>query len=154
MSDTRNPTDPLFDFLWLSRPLMQQVESAVERGLRGTGLTVRMRAVLEILARDGPLTVPDLARHLEIQRQYVQVMVNETHVAGLTEKRANPRHKSSGLIALTARGSDMIDHVRRAEARLVADLSRRLEPRDIDAALSVARQCHSLLRHRNEKGML
>lgn len=144
-------TESLFEFLWLSRPLMQQVEQAVERGLDGTGLTVRMRAVLEILAQDGSLSVPDLARRLEIKRQYVQVMINETHAAGLTEKRQNPRHKSSSLIVLTSAGADLISEVRERERTLVAEIGARLAQKDVETALSVAQHCHSALRQRNAK---
>ena len=67
-----NKTDQLYQLVWVSRPLMQAAEAAVEQGLEGTGLTVRMRAVLEMLHRQGDLTVPDIAQKLEIQRQYVQ----------------------------------------------------------------------------------
>ncbi|MEC8197624.1 MAG: helix-turn-helix domain-containing protein, partial [Pseudomonadota bacterium] len=80
-------TDPLYHLTWLSRPLMQQVETAVEHGLQGTGLTVRTRAVMEVLLQ-GPLTVPALAEALHIQRQYVQVMVNEALAAGFVSKQA------------------------------------------------------------------
>ena len=77
----------LYELIWNTRPLLQRLERAVQRGLEGTGLTVRMRAVMEILGRDGAQTVPTLARALEIQRQYVQIMVDETSAAGMTERR-------------------------------------------------------------------
>ena len=73
----------LYELIWNTRPLLQRIERAVQRGLEGTDLTVRMRAVMEILGRDGAQTVPALARALEIQRQYVQIMVDETTAASL-----------------------------------------------------------------------
>ncbi|MCW1933822.1 MarR family transcriptional regulator [Pararhodobacter zhoushanensis] len=85
----------LYDLVWTSRPLMQAAEACVENGLAGTDLTVRMRAVLEILLAQGALPVPDIAAKLEIQRQYVQVMVNETLASGFTAQHPNPRHKRS-----------------------------------------------------------
>ena len=42
----------LYKLIWMSRPLMQSAEAAVERGLEGIGLTVRTRAVLEVLLAD------------------------------------------------------------------------------------------------------
>ncbi len=141
----------LYDFLWLSRPLMQQIETAVEARLRGTGLTVRMRAVLEILDRDGALSVPELARRLEIQRQYVQVMVNETHAAGYTEKQDNPRHKSSPLIGITAAGNTLMSQVQSRETALVDALASRFSDADIAASLALARECHAMLRAENRK---
>lgn len=136
----------LKNFLWLSRPLMQRVEAKIDADLAGTGLTVRMRAVLEILADHGPLPVPDIAHALEIQRQYVQVMVNDTLAAGLTEKRTNPRHARSPLIALTKTGQTLIDEVLAKEAKTVAALADGLREEDIATALRVARHCHQKLR--------
>lgn len=120
------------------RPLLQQIEGAVEAGLRGTGLTVRMRAFLEVLATEGSLTVPALARRLEINRQYVQLMVNETVAAGFTERRANPGHRRSSLIALTEPGAALINRVRAAEMALVGSLAETLSDADVDAARRVS----------------
>ncbi|WP_424944795.1 MarR family winged helix-turn-helix transcriptional regulator [Aliiroseovarius crassostreae] len=139
-------TQDLKTLLWLSRPLMQRIEAKIETDLTGTGLTVRMRAVLEILAERGPLPVPDIAHALEVQRQYVQVMVNDTLSAGLTEKRPNPRHARSPLIALTETGQTLIDEVLAKEAQTVAALAEGLDDADIATALRVARHCHQILR--------
>ena len=98
---------------------MQAAEAAVERGLEGSGLTVRMRAVLEILADGGPATVPDIAQRLEIKRQYVQLMINDTHAAGFTKAVANPRHQRSKLIALTEAGQSLIAQVMQREKELL-----------------------------------
>lgn len=116
---------------------MQAAEARVEQGLDGTGLTVRMRAVLEILVQRGPLPVPDLARALEIQRQYVQLMVNETCAEGLTCKQPNPRHKRSDAIALTDKGQAVIQGVRARESQLVETLAQSFDADDILTALRV-----------------
>lgn len=129
--------DTLYAIIWQMRPLLQQIESAVETGLAGTPLTVRMRAVLEILDDDGPRTVPALARRLEINRQYVQTMVNETQSAGLTERRDNPAHRSSPLIALTDEGTGIIRRVRRAEAENVRAMAEPLTEEEIASAKKV-----------------
>lgn len=145
--------DSLYDFIWMTRPLVQQVEATVEAGLEGTGLTVRMRAVLEILARDGSSSVPDLAHALEIGRQYVQLMVNECLAAKLVEKRPNPRHKRSPLIVLTREGGDLITVIRAEEMARMERIAERLRPEDIDTALSVAQHVLSAFRHLNgERG--
>ena len=54
-------TQELYQLVWMSRPLMQAAEACVESGLAGTDLTVRMRAVLEILRAGGDLAVPEIA---------------------------------------------------------------------------------------------
>ncbi|WP_084627428.1 MarR family winged helix-turn-helix transcriptional regulator [Sediminimonas qiaohouensis] len=138
-------SDKLFRLLWLSRPLMQRVEELVRRNLDGTGLTVRMRAVLEILEARGALSVPDIGRALQIQRQYVQVMVNEVIAAGLADKRANPRHRASPLIRLTPPGRNLIRDVLAQEKRKAEQLCAIYTDEDIAAALSVVeRLCAQL----------
>ncbi|UWR12473.1 MarR family winged helix-turn-helix transcriptional regulator [Sulfitobacter mediterraneus] len=114
-----NHLQQLYQVIWQSRPLMQAAEAAVERGLEGSGLTVRMRAVLEILADGAAATVPDIAQRLEIKRQYVQLMINDTHAAGFTEAVPNPRHQRSKLIALTEVGQSLITQVMQREKELL-----------------------------------
>ncbi|AKS46466.1 DNA-binding transcriptional regulator, MarR family [Octadecabacter temperatus] len=130
-------TKQLYKLIWMSRPLMQSAEAAVERGLKGSGLTVRTRAVLEVLQADNEATVPDIAKKLEIKRQYVQLMVNETLAEGLTVKRANPRHKRSTLIALTQKGQTLIEDVVQREMKLVRSIGEGLNAADIETALRV-----------------
>lgn len=144
-------TEQLYQIIWQSRPLMQAAEATVEHGLDGTGITVRMRAILEILQRQGALTVPDLARALDIQRQYVQVMVNETCNAGLTEKQQNPRHKRSFEITLTQAGADLISAVLARETALVAELSSQFTPQDIATTLRVVRDLTLALKSRSSE---
>lgn len=132
-----NKYDQLYRLIWMSRPLMQAAEARVERGLDGTGLTVRMRAVLEILHAHGSASVPEIAMKLEIKRQYVQLMVNETLAEGLTVGRTNPRHKRSTMIALTAKGQSVIEGVVMREKRLVEQLGADIDASDIATALQV-----------------
>ncbi|UAB73593.1 MarR family transcriptional regulator [Vibrio sp. SCSIO 43132] len=132
-------TKELYELIWASRPLMQAAEVVVEKGLAGTGLTVRMRAVLEVLHNQGGLAVPEIARHLDINRQYVQVMVNETLKSGFTEKTENPRHKRSSLISLTQSGRDVIRQVMEQEKELLDEISTDLPEKDITAALSLVK---------------
>lgn len=132
-----NDLEKLYKLIWMSRPLMQAAEAVVERGLDGTGLTVRARAVLEVLYAKDKATVPDIAEKLEIKRQYVQVMVNETLAEGFTMKRENPRHKRSSIIALTDIGRAVIEGVIRREMTVVSSISAGLKATDVDAALEV-----------------
>lgn len=132
-----NHINQLYRLIWLSRPLMQNAETLVEQNLQGTGLTVRMRAVLEILVTNGPASVPDLAEKLEIQRQYVQLMVNEAIAAGFALKQPNARHKRSMLIALTDTGETLIQETMAKERAVVADLASEFDQSDVQTALQV-----------------
>lgn len=129
--------EQLHQLIWMSRPLMQAAEACVEAGLLGTNLTVRMRAVLEILSRYGEQTVPEIAARLEIKRQYVQIMCNETLASGFVELRANPRHKRSPSLALTDRGRTLIEEIISTEMKLVGEIGRNLSEEDIATALKV-----------------
>ncbi|WP_231924812.1 MULTISPECIES: MarR family winged helix-turn-helix transcriptional regulator [unclassified Marivivens] len=129
--------EQLHQLIWMSRPLMQAAESCVEDGLAGTNLTVRMRAVLEILHKYGEQTVPELAARLEIQRQYVQIMCNETLASGFIEQRANPRHKRSPILALTDQGSTLIEDILTIEMQIMQEMSEDLSTEDIATALKV-----------------
>ena len=129
----------LHNLVWMSRPLMQAAEACVEAGLQGTELTVRMRAVLEILQRHGEQTVPEIAARLEIKRQYVQLMVNETLSGGFVEQHPNPRHSRSPLISLTDRGRELIEGIVAKELTVMQTIGADLDAEDVEIALKVVR---------------
>ncbi|MDE9451696.1 MarR family transcriptional regulator [Aliiroseovarius sp. Z3] len=127
----------LHKLVWTSRPLMQAAEACVEAGLKGTGLTVRMRAVLEILHTYGDLSVPEIAAKLEINRQYVQLMVNETLATGVTEQRPNPRHKRSPILMLTDEGRRLIEDIIARELALMEEIGADFDSEEISIAMKV-----------------
>ena len=129
--------EKLYELVWMSRPLMQAVEACVEKGLAETDLTVRMRAVLEMLLAHGDLSVPEIAALLEIKRQYVQLMVNETLASGFTTQRPNPRHKRSSLLTLTNRGRELIEDITAKEMDVMEQIGEDLDDADILTALRV-----------------
>lgn len=143
-------TDPLYRLVWLSRPLHQEVEKAVAAALPA-GLTVRMRAVLEALHDLGPSTVPTIARHLEIQRQYVQLMVNEVAAARFAEARPNPASKRSPLFHLTEEGTALIEAVRTREQALLARIAETLPAEDIQTALRITEQVLAAFKEENTR---
>lgn len=116
---------------------MQAAEARVDAGLAGTGLTVRMRAVLEILHQYGDQTVPQIAERLDIKRQYVQIMCNETLASGFVGQRANPRHKRSPILSLTDHGRTLIEDIISREMTLMDDIGATLSSQDIATALRV-----------------
>ncbi|WP_420858217.1 MarR family winged helix-turn-helix transcriptional regulator [Marivivens marinus] len=137
MYNVNMKAEHLHRLIWMSRPLMQAAEACVEAGLIGTNLTVRMRAVLEILDKYGDQTVPELAARLEIKRQYVQIMCNETLASGFIEQRSNPRHKRSAILTLTDRGRAVIEEIIAKEMKLVEELGENLSNEDVATALAV-----------------
>ena len=60
--------------------------------------------LLRSLKLAGPQTVPQLARARPVARQHIQRLADECAQAGLIEFIANPAHKRSKLVRLTAKG--------------------------------------------------
>ena len=139
-------SEKLYQLVWMSRPLMQAAETCVENGLAGTDITVRMRAVLEMLRAQGNLSVPEIAAKLDIKRQYVQLMVNETLLAGFTMQRPNPRHMRSPLLALTEKGSALIEDVIAREMKLMQAVGEEFSEDEIATALKVVLSVTSQLK--------
>jgi len=139
MNNVMSKETLLYQLIWMSRPLMQNAEALVEAQLEGSGLTVRMRAVLEMLADHGAATVPEIAEHLQIQRQYVQVMVNDCHAVDLVQKQPNARHKRSMLIALTQKGEGLIRRVMAQEQMVLASFADEFDADALESALRVTK---------------
>lgn len=92
----------------------------VQRGEQihaGLGVTMAQRAVLEFLQKNGPATVPDIARQRRVSRQHIQMLVNPLIDSGAVEKIDNPAHKRSGLIRLTGGGEKTISEMQEKETR-------------------------------------
>jgi DNA-binding MarR family transcriptional regulator len=83
------------------------------------GLTAAHRGVLESLQHGGPRTVPALARSRPVSRQHIQTLVNRLLALNLVETQANPAHRRSPLVRLTAAGKKRFDQMQRRERRAV-----------------------------------
>jgi DNA-binding MarR family transcriptional regulator len=67
------------------------------------------RAVLQLLQRHGPATVPALAHAHGTSRQNIQTVVNRLAMAGLARMAQNPAHKRSELVSLTESGAAILE---------------------------------------------
>jgi DNA-binding MarR family transcriptional regulator len=108
--------EPLFDETRLLFHALKRWAEALHHGL---GLTVPMRAVLELALRKGPRTVPDMARLRGVSRQHVQQQVDALLERGLVERVENPAHKRSPQIALTDQGRALIQNMRARELEVL-----------------------------------
>src|SRR5262245_15000639 len=79
--------------------------------------------MLESLYREGPLTVPGLARGRSVSRQHIQILINRLLDLGLVETRPNPGNRRSPFIALTDGGQKRFEGMRRREHRAFATTS-------------------------------
>ena len=129
----------LYDILRNVRPLVLNSARVVEAALGPAGVSVGMRAVLEVLAEDGPATVPAIGERLDLARQGIQRHVNELTTAGYAEVRPNPAHRRSVLIALTPAGAALFDRIRRDELDRLGRMAEECGDDEIVAALKVLR---------------
>lgn len=105
-----------------TRLLFHAMREWVETVHRGCELSAGMRAVLEFLLRNGPTTVPDIARARLVSRQHIQQQVDPLLERKLAKRDENPAHKRSPFIALTDRGRALIVDMRTKELHALAEL--------------------------------
>ncbi|GAB3307514.1 MarR family transcriptional regulator [Epidermidibacterium keratini] len=132
-----NLGDRLVDVLALLGPVYRKSQRLVEDNERIEGVSIGVRAVLDLLREHGPMTVPQMAREQSLSRQFVQRMTNDALAKGWVETTANPAHKRSSLIALTAAGSDLIATVVRREHQALSQTPGELTGDDIDGCIRV-----------------
>jgi DNA-binding MarR family transcriptional regulator len=137
------PLDPdalarrLAEVYLLVGPLYRRVLRAVEDNEPIEGVSVGVRAVLDLLHRGGPMTVPQMGRAQSLSRQFVQRMVNDAAADGLVELVDNPAHRRSRLVRLTAAGRDRIAAVTAREHDLLRQVPGDLTGAEVDACLRV-----------------
>jgi DNA-binding MarR family transcriptional regulator len=128
--------------------LFHRLRSAAE-AVHGEGeLSAARRGVLKGLAALGPQTVPQMANRRPVSRQHIQAIVNLLAHDRLVETIANPAHKRSVLVRLTARGRTAVRDIARREAALLASIGSGLSPAEIDRATAVLRTFRARLEER------
>ncbi|MEU1008679.1 MarR family transcriptional regulator [Streptomyces sp. NPDC005890] len=125
-------------------PLYRRVQRKVEEAAPIEGLSVGVRAVLDLLRARGPMTVPQMGRAQALSRQFVQRMVNDAARQDLVESVPNPAHRRSSLIRLTEPGRAAIEAVRAREHELLRRVGGDLTMADVDACLRVLGAMHTL----------
>lgn len=131
-----------------TRPLVLNSARVVEASLRGDGLSVGTRAVLEMLAEHGPMTVPDISDRLDLARQGIQRHVNDLTTLGLVESRVNPAHRRSVLIATTPAGTALFARIRADELARLGAMAAEHSAEDLTVALRVLRSVNRDVRQR------
>src|SRR5262245_21516275 len=97
--------DPPFEaFAREVRRLFHQLRLAAEALHGDPEISAAHRAMLESLYREGPLTVPGLARGRSVSRQHIQILINRLLELGLVETTPNPGNRRSPFIALSDAG--------------------------------------------------
>lgn len=119
-------------FRWLSW-VSDQLYSDEARG-------VARRWVLRRLDRDGPQTVPQLARARRLRRQSMQPIVDALVADGLVRTKNNPAHARSRLAELTARGKRLVASLDATDGRVLRAVGRDIPPADLECTARTLRQ--------------
>jgi DNA-binding MarR family transcriptional regulator len=104
------------------------------------GIVASVRAVLQHLAEEGPSTVPAMAEAKAITRQAMQERVNVLLARGLVAVRPNPKHRRSGLVALTGEGAATYRRMTAREAEALEGVAAALEPGEAIRAMVTLRK--------------
>ncbi|MER5610988.1 MarR family transcriptional regulator [Streptomyces sp. NPDC002215] len=153
MTDNDPPLPPeelahrLTEVFALVGPLYRRVQRKVEQTAPIEGLSVGVRAVLDLLRENGPMTVPRMGRAQALSRQFVQRMVNDAAAAGLVEIIPNPAHQRSSLVRLTASGRAAIDTALAREQSLLRQVDGDLTDGDVAACVRVLGRMLELFDH-------
>lgn len=107
-------------------PLYRRVARRVEQDVAALGVTVGVRAILDMLSRDGPMTVPEMGRAQGLSRQFVQRTVNLAAAQRLVKAVPNPKHQRSMLIQLTPQGIRKMAAIRARERKALRALASEL----------------------------
>jgi DNA-binding MarR family transcriptional regulator len=106
------------------------------RDERRSALSGTARAVLLHLARTGPLTVTEAARHLDRAQSVVSEIVTHLEAKGLLERQADPADRRRTLVWLTPEGFDHLERDREVLATsLLARALAAMAPADRAALL-------------------
>lgn len=130
-------TDRLTEVFDLVGPLYRRTQRKVEQDVSVEGLSVGVRAVLNLLREHGPMTVPQMGRAQALSRQFVQRMVNDAAERGIVDSVPNPAHKRSSLIRLTEKGRTAITTVIDRERSVLRQVGGDLTDTEVDACLRV-----------------
>jgi DNA-binding MarR family transcriptional regulator len=101
--------------------------------------------VLRSLMRDGPQTVPAMARARPISRQHCQTIVNALKAQGFVRLIANPAHKRSKLVEITAKGQAQVEAMTQIFLVACERYTHLFGAAEIDATTAVMRRAHEML---------
>lgn len=121
----------------------------IETGNRLThalGITSALWQVMGALGfAERPLSVPMIAKRMGLARQSVQRNIDLLIKAGLVALGANPRHRRSALVSLTAAGWETLERIDARHHPLSLRIADEIGDARIAAALQVLREMNALL---------
>jgi len=130
------------------RRLFHVATGAAERLHFEERVSIGMRAVLEYLDKHGATTVPSIAAARGVSRQHIQTLVNALLEVDLVITEANPAHKRSVLISLTAAGAERIQAMKKRERAYLAEVCEALDAAALESACITLAEVRKVLEAR------
>lgn len=127
-----------------TRSLFHRMAAAAQQIHRQGEITAGRRGVLKNLQKQGPLTVPAMARQRPVSRQHIQTIVNGLREDGYVELIDNPAHKRSRLVTLTPEGEKLVEKMNRLEAQVLSELVADILAEDLQRTADVLRSLKDL----------
>jgi DNA-binding MarR family transcriptional regulator len=109
------------------------------------GITASVRGVLETIQREGPSTVPRMARMRPVSRQHIQRIVDELLERDLLRLDVNPDHKRSPLVSMTEKGRATFHTMAQRELALFSQLTDGLSQNEVAVTRKVLDQLQTRL---------
>ena len=102
---------------------------------------------------DGPLPVAQIARTMGLTRQSVQRVVDRLAAEQVVTFTENPYHQRAKLVHLTDHGRELLQEVRRRQARWANQLAEGLPPHELRAAAALMETVRQRLEQPAEEEM-
>jgi DNA-binding MarR family transcriptional regulator len=128
--------------------LLAEVRALAIRMRQRADLPPAEHAVLEIIDRRGPMTVPQIARERSTSRQNVQILVDRLEREGRVELHQNPAHKKSALVGLTGFGKKWLEESQTGREDLQLQLDSCVSEVEIGEVIRVLSRIRNLLSKR------
>ena len=96
----------------------------------GSDLSPSLTAALSTVERHGPLTPSELATRERIQRPTATRVLSRLEEEGLIQRTADLYDRRSSLVAVTGKGSELLDELRTRKTAFLAQRLETLEPEE------------------------
>lgn len=145
--DTEHPT-PLrpvtgWELIVATRRFQHHLEVTLDQSLRAHALTLAQYRVLELIARNRPIHISELARRMRLTRQSVQVSVRKLSLLDVVqiERDGNLAH-----VSLSDAGHHRLPRYRRDVEDTIASTERALTPADRHRLVTLMRAADDAIR--------
>ncbi|MGD8836581.1 MAG: MarR family transcriptional regulator [Desulfobacteraceae bacterium] len=111
------------------------------------GMNTSKLKIINTLLQFGSATVPDIAAHLDVSRQFVQTVCNDLLDQEYLLFSENPRHKRSKLITLTDAGRLAYSKAQDNEYRLIERLLPDIDSQRAGRACEILKQIRKAIKN-------